>query len=160
MIGRKKEQAAGSDVSSREQHDARSSDPSRGYAEDYRRKIEAKQAKRLEREGKKHAHKRREARSDCFAVATLAIPDRGYRLDGVVKEASHGGLTFRPASTFIEFLTGDSAQVVFEGGAKNGIIRASRPDGYGIQLFDAFTDEELDRLRDVSLDLSDYRDVV
>lgn len=127
------------------------------FANAYIEKTEARQAKRQQRDTERHSHQRREEREATFTIASMAMPDRGFELDGVIMDASRNGLTFRPASNYFEFRTGEHIQVVLEEGVKTGVIRSTRPDGYGIQLFDALSEEDLQRIQEESLDLGDYK---
>ncbi|MEM9704444.1 MAG: PilZ domain-containing protein [Pseudomonadota bacterium] len=116
-----------------------------------------RQRKALVRDEKRNQHKRAEQRVDIFALAEIALPDRNFSLDGVIIDASPGGLSFRPSTQFIEDLTGEPVKLLIEGVAKNGVIRATRPNGYGVQLTRGFSTGELALLRDLSVDVEDER---
>ncbi|MEM6414612.1 MAG: hypothetical protein AAF720_08140 [Pseudomonadota bacterium] len=126
----------------------------RNFAKKTAEKIADKEKAALSKDAEKNKHKRKEARTDISAIAELAFPDRGFSLDGVIVEASTGGLTFRPAAHYIEERVGEQIQVRVIGVQKNGIIRATRVTGYGIQLFDSFSELELSSMRAKSVDLS------
>lgn len=121
--------------------------------EEARRRGERK-LRELSKDAKRHGHKRREERKTFSAIAMLGLPDRGFALDGVISEASRGGCTFRPAALYIEERTGEQVMIEVEGIKRKGIIRATRVNGYGIQLFDPFTEEDLEMLRMVSVNLA------
>jgi len=97
--------------------------------------------------------RRREERRTFSAVAELVLPDHGLSIDGVVADASSGGLTFRPAANYIEERTGEHVMVVVEDIRRKGVIRSTRVNGYGIQLIDRLTPEDLDLLSELNLDL-------
>jgi hypothetical protein len=70
----------------------------------------------------------------CCAVATLVIDERGVELDGLVLEASFGGLLFREASTYIFDRTGAPITAKVAGLELHGSIANVRSTGYGIKL--------------------------
>ncbi|MEO0397860.1 MAG: hypothetical protein AAF224_00370 [Pseudomonadota bacterium] len=119
-------------------------------------KITARETAALSKDVAKNSHKRKDARTTLTVIAELAFPDRGFSLDGVILEASRGGLTFRPASHYIEEKAGEQIQVRVEETAKKGIIRSTRVNGYGIQLFDPFSEAELESFRTNSIDLKPF----
>ena len=127
------------------------------FAATYREREGARQEKRLEKDREKYSHQRRESRQNSFTVASLSMPDRGISIDGVILEASHNGLTFRPATNYIENRIGESIQILVGPAARNGIVRSARPDGYGIQLFDPLTDDDLVLIAEESVDLQGYK---
>ena len=107
-------------------------------------KVSAKLAKKLQKDVKRHKDRRQAERHESFAIARLNFPNRGFSLDGAIVEVSPFGLTFRPATHYLECRKDSSIQIVFEDIRKNGIIRSGRFDGYGIQLLDKLTKEELE----------------
>lgn len=103
-------------------------------------------ARRLLQDQEKNAHKRKFQRYPTFAVANMTILNTSQQLDGVVTEVSENGLKFRPASLFILEQNGERVSVTIDSVQTSGTIRASRVDGYGIQLLDKFDDEALEFL--------------
>ncbi len=98
---------------------------------------------RLKKDISKNSHKRQFERFDIFAVGTMTIMDNSQQLDGVVDEVSAGGLRFRPASVFIMERKNEAISLQLGGFQISGIIRATRADGYGVQILDQLTDEQL-----------------
>ncbi|MEM9153223.1 MAG: hypothetical protein AAGB19_22610 [Cyanobacteria bacterium P01_F01_bin.3] len=137
-----------------------STSPRRGaageFADTYRERQGARQEKLLEKDREKHVHQRREKRSRSFTVASLSMPDRGFSIDGVILEASKNGLTFRSATNYIENRIDEPIQLMVGAISRNGIIRSTRPDGYGVQLFEPLTDEDLSFVQEQSVDLNAY----
>ena len=102
--------------------------------------------KRLKKDVKKHSHKRQFERYDIFAVGSLVIMNNSQRMDGVIDEVSAGGLRFRPASVFIMERKNEAVSIHLGDYNISGIIRATRADGYGIQLLDQLSKEQLEIL--------------
>ena len=107
-------------------------------------RVSAKLAKKLQKDVKRNKVRRQAERKESFAIAKLNFPNRGFSLDGAIVEVSQFGLTFRPASHYLECRKDAAIQIEFEDIRKNGIIRSSRFDGYGIQLLDKLTHSELE----------------
>ena len=128
------------------------------FAEEYHKKRSDRQTRRIEKDATRFAAKRQDARKNCFTVAALLLPEKGITIDGVIREASRRGLTFRPASNYIEERDGEAVQIAFSSWSRNGIIRSSRPDGHGIQLFDPLADEDIAAVIEASLNLDAYQD--
>jgi len=103
-------------------------------------------SRRLLQDQQKNAHKRRFKRHPTFAVANMTILNNSMHFDGVVTEVSENGLKFRPASLFLLEQNGERVSVVIDSVKTIGTIRASRADGYGIQLLEKFDDEALEYL--------------
>ncbi len=107
----------------------------------------SKQAKilqeRLFRDQEKNAHKRRFKRYNIFAVATMIILDSSQHIEGVITEISQGGLKFRPASLFLLERNSEHVSIILDDIKTTGTIRASRADGYGIQLIDHLSKADL-----------------
>ncbi|MEM9169059.1 MAG: hypothetical protein AAGC56_05350 [Pseudomonadota bacterium] len=128
-----------------------------GFVEEHAKRSAAKHVKTLERDQEKNRHKRTDERLECFTAAQLTLPDRGVAIDGAILEASAGGLTFRPAANYMEDRTGEAVQMVVEGLRRRGIIRSSRVNGYGVQLFEKLSKDDLELLRERSLDIPERR---
>ncbi|WDR01581.1 PilZ domain-containing protein [Devosia algicola] len=92
--------------------------------------------RRLQQDEQKNAHKRRFERHSTFIVARMVMQDTAQHIDGVINEMSLGGMRFRPASKYLQKRDGDTVSLLIEEQAFIGRIRASRPDGYGIELLD------------------------
>ena len=101
--------------------------------------------RRLQQDEQQNAHKRRFIRYATFVVSRLVMMNNSQSIDGVVNEISQGGMRFRPASRFIQRRDGETVSIVIEELAFSGRIRASRPDGYGIELLDTLPLEMLER---------------
>jgi hypothetical protein len=100
--------------------------------------------RRLSKDEQKNEHKRRYARHKTFIVARLVMMSNSSTLDGVINEMSQGGMRFRPASLYLQKRDGETVSIVIGDTAFSGRIRASRPDGYGIQLLDMLDPEVLE----------------
>ncbi len=99
--------------------------------------------KRLEKDKEKNAHKRAFERHSVFAVATMVLNNNSQEVEGVIAEISQGGLRFRPASLFLLDRNGENISMILDDINVSGIIRASRADGYGIQLLDKINPSEM-----------------
>lgn len=95
-------------------------------------------ARRLAKDQKKNEHKRQSQRYPTFAVAQLTILDTTQEIAGVVTEISQSGIKFRPASLYLQEYNGERVTVIIDTVITTGTIRASRADGYGIQLLENF----------------------
>lgn len=102
--------------------------------------------RRIDKDQEKNAHKRKFQRHPTFAVATLMLLDNSHIFDGVVTEVSTGGIKFRPASSFLQEHNGDRVAVKIDEIQSSGVIRASRADGYGIQLLEKLSQFEMDHI--------------
>ncbi len=98
---------------------------------------------RLSRDITKNSHKRRFERFDIFAVGAMKIMNNSQRIDGVIDEVSAGGLRFRPAATYILERRNEAVSIELGDFVISGIIRATRADGYGVQLLDQLNPEQL-----------------
>lgn len=103
-------------------------------------------ARRLKRDEQKNAHKRRYERHNTFIIAELVIMDTGQRFDGVINELSQGGMRFRPASRYLQRRDADTVTISVNQQTFSGRIRASRPDGYGLELLEPMTAEALESM--------------
>ncbi|MGV6819745.1 MAG: hypothetical protein ACWA5T_04525 [Parvularcula sp.] len=128
---------------------------SQSFLQEFQAREAARTEERLKKESSRHSHERQDERASCFSVAELRFPETGGRLDGVLLDASRNGVTFRPAAHYIQVLDGEQILLVCQDEERVGVIRSTRPDGYGIQIFDPFTDEDLKRIYDESLTLDD-----
>lgn len=99
--------------------------------------------RRLKADESKNSHKRKFERHSIFAVAKMVIMDNSQQLDGVIDEISLGGLRFHPASAFIMERNGESVSMQVGALRMSGRIRATRADGYGVQLLDSLSDSQL-----------------
>jgi len=102
--------------------------------------------RRIKDDESKNSHKRKYERHKIFAVAEMTLMNNSQRMDGVVDEISVGGLRFRPASAFIMERSGDAVSMALGELHVSGRIRATRADGYGVQLLDQLSNEQLDTL--------------
>jgi hypothetical protein len=100
--------------------------------------------RRIDKDQEKNAHKRKFQRHPTFAVSTLMLLDNSHVFDGVVTEVSAGGVKFRPASSFLQERNGDRVSIKIDEIQSTGVIRASRADGYGIQLLDKLPQEAME----------------
>ncbi|WDR04517.1 PilZ domain-containing protein [Devosia rhodophyticola] len=96
--------------------------------------------RRLQQDEQKNAHKRRFERHSTFIVARMVMQNTSQQIDGVVNEMSLGGMRFRPASKYLQKRDGDTVSLIIEDTSFTGRIRASRPDGYGIELLDMMSE--------------------
>ncbi len=98
---------------------------------------------RLSRDVTKNSHKRQFERFDIFAIGAMTIMNNSQRIDGVIDEVSAGGLRFRPASTYILERKNEAVSIELADYVISGIIRATRADGYGVQLLDQLSPEQV-----------------
>ncbi|MEM6382191.1 MAG: PilZ domain-containing protein [Pseudomonadota bacterium] len=102
----------------------------------YRRSAKFSFKSLLPKLGKKQSFSRRHRRFPCCVIASMDIVDRAYSLDGTVLEMSQGGLMFRAASNYVLDRTGEKVVVHIDGVELPAQIMASRPEGYGLRLFE------------------------
>ena len=107
-------------------------------------------ARRLKKDEQKNAHKRRYERHTTFIIAELVIMDTSQRFEGVINELSQGGMRFRPASRYIQRRDMDRVTISVNDQIFPARIRASRPDGYGLELLEQLTPEIVASLLSVS----------
>lgn len=98
------------------------------------------------RRNRSGSHMRAHQRHPCVLVAELQIPEKNYKLDGMVIEVSRGGIRFREASTYILDRRGTHAVVLLGGGEFPGTIVNVDTSGYGIKLDALIPDDEVARL--------------
>lgn len=89
---------------------------------------------------KESAAQRRHTRHECSALGVMAIVNRSITMEGIVTEISQGGIKFRPATTYLLNRNGTQVSVTFSTIRVTGKIVATRPDGYGIALFEELDD--------------------
>jgi len=99
--------------------------------------------RRIKADESKNSHKRKFKRHNIFAVGEMVVMNNSQRIDGVVDEISTGGLRFRPASSFIMERNGDAVSMTLGDFQISGRIRATRADGYGVQLLDQLSKNQL-----------------
>lgn len=107
-------------------------------------------ARRLKKDEQKNAHKRRYERYTTFIIAQMEIMDSAQRFDGVINELSQGGMRFRPASRYLQRRDMDTVTVTVDQRVFSARIRASRPDGYGLELLEQLTPDVVEALLQVS----------
>ena len=99
--------------------------------------------RRLQHDAQKNAHKRQFSRHETFVISRMVMMGTSQGVDGVINEISVGGLRFRPAATFLQRRDGEAVSILVGKSSYSGRIRSSRPDGYGIQLLDKLSEEQL-----------------
>ncbi len=99
--------------------------------------------RRLKEDESKNSHKRRFKRHKIFAVGVMTLMNSSQQIDGVIDEVSAGGLRFHPASHFIMERNGETVSMTLGDMQVSGKIRATRADGYGVQLLDVLEDSQL-----------------
>jgi hypothetical protein len=99
--------------------------------------------RQLVKDQEKNAHKRAFDRHKIFAVATMILSFNSQEVEGVITEVSQGGLKFRPATSFLLERNGERVSIIVDDIKKSAIIRASRADGYGVQLLDEIDVNEI-----------------
>ena len=92
------------------------------------------------------SHMRAHQRHGCCLVAELLIADKGFKIDGLVIEASRGGIRFREASKYVLDRRGTAVVVIIAGNEYPGVIVNTGHNGYGIKLEGLISDEEVERL--------------
>ncbi|WP_375451373.1 PilZ domain-containing protein [uncultured Devosia sp.] len=99
--------------------------------------------RRLQQDEQKNAHKRRFERHATFIVGRLVVVSNAQHIDGVINEISLGGMRFRPASQYLQRRDGEIVSLLIEDRSFSGRIRASRPDGYGIELLEMMSEDTM-----------------
>ena len=117
------------------------------FAKEYNERVSKRTKIKLKRDSEKHRDKRTEKRGTVRVIGFMSLPDKGFGIDGLITEASKGGFTFRPASNYLEERTGEYIQIIIDEFQLSGIIRSTRPDGYGVQLLQPLDDQELIQLK-------------
>ena len=95
---------------------------------------------------KKQGFSRRHSRQECVVIGTMKVIDIGAEFDGALLELSRGGCTFRQASMFVLDRVGEAVLIRTEFFEIEGRIRASRPEGYGVQFFGEIDDDVIERI--------------
>ena len=91
-------------------------------------------------------------RYPCCAIASLDLVHQDIALDGLVLEASLGGLLFREALSFIYNRTGEAVRIRVAGLSLMGEIVNVHARGYGVRLSAELTPDELGRILDLGRD--------
>lgn len=89
---------------------------------------------------------RRHARHPCSCIGKVSVANRALALEGLVTEVALGGIKFRPAKVYLLDMRGVQVSIEFGGLKVVGKIVATRPDGYGIALFDQLDEDTVDEL--------------
>jgi hypothetical protein len=97
----------------------------------------------LDRQG---SMKRAYARHGCRLAARLELPEKAFALDGMVVEASRGGLLFRESSRYILDRRGAPVVVHLPGLELKGDIVNVSPTGYGVRLSQLLSEDVLGEL--------------
>lgn len=97
---------------------------------------------------------RRHTRHECLCAGVVTIANSSIAIEGVVIEVSKGGVKFRPAKTYLLERKNVQIFVEFEGIHRVGKIVATRPDGYGIALFEELEDDQITSLISKETDFS------
>lgn len=92
------------------------------------------------------SHMRAHQRHGCCLVAELLITEKGYKIDGLVIEASRGGIRFREASKYVLDRRDVHVVVIIAGNEYPGVIVNVGHNGYGVKLEGLISDEEVERL--------------
>lgn len=100
----------------------------------------------FKRKDKASIKNRQFQRYECSVVGTMRITHKNYDLDGMVLEVSEGGVNFRTATTYILNRNGEEVIVNFAGLELAGVIVATRPAGYGVQLNEAISPDLVQRI--------------
>lgn len=98
---------------------------------------------RIERDKQKNEHLRADQRQSCCLISRLEFAESGLAVDGVVTDASLGGINFRPASRFILERSNERIQIHIGDISLKGFLRRTHPNGYGIQMTPRMTHEQL-----------------
>ena len=85
-------------------------------------------------------------RYECCIIGEIRFIDRGYSLDGAIRELSIGGALFRSPSNYILHRERERVVVQFDKYDRSGMIMNTRPEGYGIRFDEAIDGEILDRI--------------
>jgi hypothetical protein len=93
-------------------------------------------------QGFTRAHQRYES---CI-IAELAFIDRGFSLEGALREISIGGGLFRPSSVYILERRMERVVLQFERLERPGTIMNTRPGGYGIKFDEAMDPADIEAI--------------
>ena len=101
---------------------------------------------------------RRFERRECVVVGAMGLVKVGADYPGLILELSRGGCSFRPASLYLLDRQGESVTVRCESFAAEGVIKATRPEAYGIQFLRELPGDIVERVaRDHGGTLADWR---
>ena len=89
---------------------------------------------------------RRYERHECVVIGAMGLLKVGADYPGLIVELSLGGCSFRPASLFMLDRASESVTIRCEYFEIDGIIKATRPDGYGVQFLGELAPEVLLRV--------------
>lgn len=96
------------------------------------------------------AHKRGFTRAhqryECCILGEIGFVDRGFSLQGALREISVGGCLFRPSSVYILERRNERVVMSFERVERLGTIMNTRPQGYGIKFDEPMDLAELDAM--------------
>ncbi|GGH10770.1 hypothetical protein GCM10007036_07510 [Alsobacter metallidurans] len=92
------------------------------------------------------AVKRAYPRSACRIAARLELPEKAFSIDGMIIEASRGGILFRESSRYILDRRGAPVVVHLPGLEIKGDIVNVSPLGYGVRLSHLISEEALGEL--------------
>ena len=85
-------------------------------------------------------------RYECCIVSEVIFLDRGFRLEGALREISIGGCLFRPSSVYLLDRRMERIVVTFERGERPGMIMNTRAEGYGVKFDEPLDPAQLDAL--------------
>lgn len=85
-------------------------------------------------------------RYECVIMAELEFVDRGYSIEGALRELSLGGALFRNSSQYILERGRERIVVHFQRREISGMIMNVRPEGYGLRFDEPLTMGEMDAL--------------
>ncbi|MEM9233369.1 MAG: hypothetical protein AAGA69_03925 [Pseudomonadota bacterium] len=115
---------------------------------------------RIEKDRQRNEHLRNDQRETSSLIARLEFTESGLGMDGLVTDASLGGISFRPASRFIQERSNERVQIIIGDTPLIGILRRTHPNGYGIQVTPRMTDKQLaDVLSGPTLDITQLDEI-
>lgn len=94
----------------------------------------------------KRGFTRAHQRFECCILGEIGFIDRGFNLQGAMREISVGGCLFRPSSVYILERKTERVLVSFERVERLGTIMNTRPQGYGIKFDEPMDLAELDAM--------------
>lgn len=123
------------------------------FAKQHVARVAIKTEEQLKKDADRFRDKRAEERAELTVISEMTFPEKGYSVDGIITDASKGGCTFRPATNYLEERTGEHILIVIEQISRRGVIRSTRANGYGVQLLEKFTENDLLYLQNNSVAL-------
>lgn len=90
---------------------------------------------------------RRYERHECVVVGAMGLVKVGAEYPGVILELSCGGCSFRPASHFLLDRAGEAVTIRCDYFEIDGIIKATRPESYGIMFLGELTPDIVERVK-------------